>query len=87
MKKENLPSKICPTCNRPFVWRKKWKLNWDQVTDDEEEQEGGGLTKEEIQKWFEYFANEINENDDSPMDDFSLPTLSKEENETLLKLF
>ncbi|MDB2461449.1 DUF2256 domain-containing protein [Gammaproteobacteria bacterium] len=31
MKKENLPSKICPTCNRSFNWRKKWKLNWSQV--------------------------------------------------------
>ena len=86
MKKENLPSKICPTCNRPFVWRKKWKLNWDQVTDDEEEQQGGGLTKEEIQKWLKYFDNEINENDDSEMN-FSLSLLPKDENETLLKLF
>ena len=24
MKKEHLPSKICPTCKRPFVWRKKF---------------------------------------------------------------
>ena len=31
MKKENLPSKVCPVCKRPFVWRKKWKLNWDKV--------------------------------------------------------
>jgi len=31
LKKENLPSKICPVCKRPFVWRKKWKLNWDRV--------------------------------------------------------
>ena len=49
-------------------------------------QKGGGLTKEEIQKWFEYFDNEINENDDSVMN-FSLSLLSKEENETLLKFF
>ena len=27
VKKENLPSKICPVCKRPFVWRKKWRLN------------------------------------------------------------
>ena len=47
---------------------------------------GGGLTKEEIQKWFEYFDNEINENDDSVMN-FSLSLLPKDENETLLKLF
>ena len=31
MKKDNLPSKICPVCNIPFDWRKKWKLNWGQV--------------------------------------------------------
>ena len=31
LKKNNLPSKICLTCKRPFTWRKKWKLNWDKV--------------------------------------------------------
>ena len=31
MKKQNLPSKICPICKRSFVWRKKWRLNWDNV--------------------------------------------------------
>jgi len=31
VKKENLPSKICPTCQRPFTWRKKWEKNWDTV--------------------------------------------------------
>ncbi len=31
MKKQNLPSKICPVCKRSFVWRKKWKLNWINV--------------------------------------------------------
>ena len=31
MKKENLPLKVCLVCKRPFVWRKKWKLNWDKV--------------------------------------------------------
>ncbi|MFY8171649.1 MAG: DUF2256 domain-containing protein [Sphingobacteriaceae bacterium] len=31
IKKENFPSKICLCCNRPFSWRKKWKLNWEQV--------------------------------------------------------
>ncbi|MFZ9643063.1 MAG: DUF2256 domain-containing protein [Candidatus Methylopumilus sp.] len=31
IKKSNFPSKICLTCNRPFVWRKKWKLVWDDV--------------------------------------------------------
>ena len=32
VKKENLPVKICVTCNRPFNWRKKWEKCWDEVT-------------------------------------------------------
>lgn len=32
VKKENLPSKICVVCNRPFTWRKKWERVWDEVT-------------------------------------------------------
>jgi hypothetical protein len=32
VKKENLPSKICVTCDRPFTWRKKWEQVWDEVT-------------------------------------------------------
>jgi hypothetical protein len=32
VKKENLPSKICVTCGRPFNWRKKWERVWDEVT-------------------------------------------------------
>ncbi|MES2649183.1 MAG: DUF2256 domain-containing protein [Bacteroidota bacterium] len=31
VKKENLPSKICLTCGRPFTWRKVWEKVWDQV--------------------------------------------------------
>jgi hypothetical protein len=31
VKKENLPVKICPCCERSFSWRKKWEKNWDQV--------------------------------------------------------
>lgn len=27
----DLPVKTCVTCGRPFTWRKKWALNWDQV--------------------------------------------------------
>ncbi|HAF87818.1 MAG: hypothetical protein CMF38_06255 [Legionellaceae bacterium] len=30
-KKSDLPSKICPQCQRPFVWRKKWQKNWEEV--------------------------------------------------------
>ncbi|OYU96611.1 MAG: hypothetical protein CFE21_07575 [Bacteroidetes bacterium B1(2017)] len=31
IKKENLPSKICVICGRPFSWRKKWEKNWEHV--------------------------------------------------------
>ncbi|SEB44106.1 hypothetical protein SAMN04489761_0733 [Tenacibaculum sp. MAR_2009_124] len=30
-KKQHLPTKICPICERPFPWRKKWEKNWDFV--------------------------------------------------------
>ncbi|XGA72767.1 DUF2256 domain-containing protein [Chitinibacter sp. SCUT-21] len=29
--KAQLPSKICPVCQRPFSWRKKWQRDWEQV--------------------------------------------------------
>ncbi|MDG2299532.1 MAG: DUF2256 domain-containing protein [Planktomarina sp.] len=31
VKKSNLPFKTCLTCQRPFVWRKKWAKVWDDV--------------------------------------------------------
>jgi hypothetical protein len=31
VKKENLPEKICPVCQRSFSWRKKWEKVWDKV--------------------------------------------------------
>ncbi|HIB36328.1 DUF2256 domain-containing protein [Mesonia sp.] len=31
MKKSELPTKICPVCQRPFSWRKKWERNWENV--------------------------------------------------------
>ena len=31
MKKEQLPSKICIICKRPFNWRKKWSKVWNEV--------------------------------------------------------
>lgn len=31
MKKKHLPEKICPVCERAFLWRKKWEKNWIQV--------------------------------------------------------
>jgi hypothetical protein len=30
-KKSDLPRKICATCGRPFVWRKKWAKVWEEV--------------------------------------------------------
>jgi hypothetical protein len=31
MKKADLPTKLCPVCQRPFSWRKKWERCWDEV--------------------------------------------------------
>ena len=28
---QNLPTKICPVCKRPFTWRKKWARDWENV--------------------------------------------------------
>jgi hypothetical protein len=30
-RKPHLPTKICPVCQRPFAWRKKWERVWDEV--------------------------------------------------------
>ncbi|MFL2911544.1 MAG: DUF2256 domain-containing protein [Limisphaerales bacterium] len=29
--KKPLPFKICLVCNLKFSWRKKWRLNWNEV--------------------------------------------------------
>ncbi|MBD3882590.1 DUF2256 domain-containing protein [Phormidium tenue FACHB-886] len=29
--KADLPTKLCPVCQRPFTWRKKWEDCWDEV--------------------------------------------------------
>ncbi|NEW82756.1 MAG: DUF2256 domain-containing protein [Mariniphaga sp.] len=29
--KQNLPTKVCTVCQRPFTWRKKWEKVWDEV--------------------------------------------------------
>lgn len=29
--KRDLPTKLCPACERPFAWRKKWERDWDNV--------------------------------------------------------
>jgi len=31
VKKQHLPEKICPSCDRPFIWRKKWAKEWENV--------------------------------------------------------
>ncbi|MAD75781.1 MAG: hypothetical protein CML20_13505 [Rheinheimera sp.] len=30
-RKPFLPQKICPSCQRPFNWRKKWQRDWEHV--------------------------------------------------------
>ena len=30
-KKDGLPNKICPICNKSFSWRKKWEKVWEEV--------------------------------------------------------
>ncbi len=30
-KKADLPQKICAGCGRPFVWRKAWAKDWENV--------------------------------------------------------
>ncbi|WP_424496251.1 DUF2256 domain-containing protein [Robiginitalea sp.] len=30
-KKFAFPQKLCPVCNRPFSWRKKWERHWESV--------------------------------------------------------
>ena len=27
----NLQTKVCLVCGKPFTWRKKWERDWDQV--------------------------------------------------------
>ncbi|MFL2780498.1 MAG: DUF2256 domain-containing protein [Gammaproteobacteria bacterium] len=29
--KKNSAEKICPVCEKPFTWRKKWEKNWTEV--------------------------------------------------------
>ncbi|WP_429101252.1 DUF2256 domain-containing protein [Aeromonas rivipollensis] len=29
--KPHLPEKVCPVCQRPFTWRRKWALCWQEV--------------------------------------------------------
>ncbi|MDE3739872.1 MULTISPECIES: DUF2256 domain-containing protein [Pseudomonas] len=31
MKKAELPSKVCPVCDRPFFWRRRWLRCWNEV--------------------------------------------------------
>ncbi|MGA1109160.1 MAG: DUF2256 domain-containing protein [Pseudomonadales bacterium] len=29
--KGNLPEKVCSECGRPFSWRRKWSVLWNDV--------------------------------------------------------
>ncbi|MCJ2375504.1 DUF2256 domain-containing protein [Vibrio sp. ZSDZ34] len=31
VRKNQLPQKVCARCARPFRWRKKWRLCWEEV--------------------------------------------------------
>ncbi|SHG82199.1 DUF2256 domain-containing protein [Ferrimonas marina] len=31
MKPSERPSKTCPVCRRPFLWRRRWARCWDEV--------------------------------------------------------
>jgi hypothetical protein len=31
VKKQDLPEKVCATCQKPFSWRKKWEKDWAEV--------------------------------------------------------
>jgi len=31
IRKSDLPEKTCAACGRPFVWRRKWARDWDNV--------------------------------------------------------
>jgi hypothetical protein len=30
-KKQELPSKTCQSCGKPFAWRRKWQRDWEHV--------------------------------------------------------
>ncbi|HBS50917.1 MAG TPA: DUF2256 domain-containing protein [Rhodobacteraceae bacterium] len=30
-RKSDLPRKLCPVCDRPFAWRRKWARDWQRV--------------------------------------------------------
>ena len=30
-RKADLPTKVCASCGLPFIWRKKWERDWDNV--------------------------------------------------------
>jgi hypothetical protein len=31
IRKSDLPRKTCAACGRPFVWRRKWARDWENV--------------------------------------------------------
>jgi len=45
VKKSHLPQKICPVCDRPFSWRKKWEKVWEEVKYCSDRCRNGGVKK------------------------------------------
>ena len=48
-KKSDLPQKVCASCGLPFVWRRKWARDWEQVKycSDRCRHEGHGGTRKD----------------------------------------
>jgi hypothetical protein len=44
-KKSDLPQKVCAACGLPFVWRRKWARDWEQVKYCSDRCRQGGTVK------------------------------------------
>ncbi|MBW8360909.1 MAG: DUF2256 domain-containing protein [Kaistella sp.] len=62
VKKQHLPSKICPICQRPFSWRKKWEKDWEKVRFCSDRCKKSKILKTEIndEKYFNCRSGERN---------------------------
>ena len=53
--KKNTAEKICPVCEKPFSWRKKWKKNWSEVRYCSERGRKNKATKEKLLPFLSIF--------------------------------